>query len=147
MGDVIENKKIEIGEATLKKLNTARKWAMFLAIAGYIFLGLVVIIGLITGTFLSAFDTGDNSQSISELHVFLLLFIFIAVCLFPVMFLFRFSKYTAMALQSLDNQKLHRAIRNLKSFFVFLGILFILILVLYFVFVIAGTSTSFLRGL
>ena len=41
----LENKKIEIEQETIKHLNTTRKWAMFLAIIGFIILGLIIIIG------------------------------------------------------------------------------------------------------
>jgi hypothetical protein len=40
----LENRKIEIGQETLNHLNTTRKWAMFHAIIGFIFLGLILII-------------------------------------------------------------------------------------------------------
>ena len=56
----IEERKIELGKETIKHLNTARKWTMFLSIAGFIFLGLVILVGLIASTFLSTFSTGGT---------------------------------------------------------------------------------------
>ena len=50
-----ETDKIDIDQNALKSLNTLRKWTMFHAILGFIFLGLFVITGAIAGTFLTAF--------------------------------------------------------------------------------------------
>ena len=57
-----EIRKIEIDQETLKHLNTLRKWTMFLAVTGFIFLGLIIILGLITGTFLTAFNQSDKNS-------------------------------------------------------------------------------------
>ena len=52
-----EIKKIEIGQESLGYLDTTRKWTMFFAIIGFIFLGMMLIIGLLAGSFLSAFTS------------------------------------------------------------------------------------------
>ncbi len=89
-----EQRKIEIGEETLKHLNKLRKWTMFLAVSGFIFLGIIIALGLITGTFLTAFNHSDKTPGLSDA---LVLAGFIGLALltfFPVFFLFRFSKHT-----------------------------------------------------
>lgn len=143
-----ETRKIEIEQETLNHLNTTRKWAMFLAIIGFIFLGLIVIIGLIAGTFLSAFSTGEKGLGIPESLMFIPVLIIGAIYFFPVMFLFRFSKHTSRAIQDLDKLALKKAIKNLKAFFAYLGILIIVVLTFYIlVLIIAGSSLAFLKGL
>ena len=57
MENLQENRKIEIGQESLGYLNTTRKWTMFFAILGFIFLGLMLIIGLLAGSFLTAFTS------------------------------------------------------------------------------------------
>ncbi|TAL69263.1 MAG: hypothetical protein EPN88_06750 [Bacteroidetes bacterium] len=148
MDNNLENTKIEIDQETLKYLNTIRKWAMFLAIIGFIFLGLILVIAVIAGTFLSAFSSGKLSTGIPGPLLFVPLLLIAVVYFFPVLFLFRFSKHTAHAVQTLDKQELHKAIKNLKSYFVYIGVLIIIGLSLYVVaLIVAGTSMSFLKGL
>ena len=120
-----EQRKIEIGQETLKHLNTLRKWTMFLAVSGFIFLGLIIVLGLITGTFLTAFNHSDKTPGLPDT---LVLAGFIALALlifFPVFFLFRFSKHTSNALTTLDRKEMHKAIKYLKRFFIYIGILLI----------------------
>jgi len=144
----LENRKIEIEQETLKHLNTTRKWAMFLAIIGFIILGLIVIIGLIAGTFLTAFNSGGKDLGIPESLMFVPILLLAVIYFFPVLFLFRFSKHTSHAVQTLDKLEFHKAIKNLKSCFVYIGVQIIIILSLYIVvLIVAGSSMAFLKGL
>ena len=144
----LENRKIEIEQETIKHLNTTRKWAMFLAIIGFIILGLIIIIGLIAGTFLTAFNSGGKDLGIPESLMFVPILLLAVIYFFPVLFLFRFSKHTSHAVQTLDKMEFHKAIKNLKSFFVYIGVLIIIILSLYIVvLIVAGSSLAFLKGL
>jgi hypothetical protein len=144
----LENKRIEIEQDTLKHLNTTRKWAMFLAIIGFIIMGLIVVIGLIAGTFLTAFNSGEKGLGIPESLMFVPILLLAVIYFFPVLFLFHFSKHTSHAIQTLDKLELHKAVKNLKSFFAYIGILIIIILSLYIVvLIIAGSSMAFLKGL
>jgi hypothetical protein len=144
----LETRKIEIEQETLNYLNTIRKWAMFFAIIGFIFLGLMVLIGLIAGTFLTAFNTGERNLGIPESLTFVPVLILAAVCFFPGLYLFRFSKHTSHAIQTLDKKELHKAFKNLKAYFAYVGILIILVFSIYFVvLIIAGFSMSLIKGL
>jgi hypothetical protein len=144
----LENRKIEIEQETLNHLNTTRKWAMFLAISGFIFLGLIIIIGLIAGTFLSAFSSGEKGLGIPESLMFVPVLFIAVVYFFPVLFLFRFSKHASHAVHKLDKLELHKAIKNLKFYFVYIGVLIILVFSLYVaILIVAGSSLAFLKGL
>lgn len=144
----VENRKVEIESETLKYLNTARKWAMFLAIIGFIFLGLFVVLGIIAGTFLTAFNTGETSLGIPESVMFVIFFALVVIIYFPLHFLFRFSKHTSKAVSTQDKKEFHKAFKNLKFYFAFIGVLIIIVLVFYLVaLVVVGTSMAFLKGL
>jgi hypothetical protein len=144
----LENNTIEIGQESLKHLNSIRKWAMFLAIMGFILLGLVVLIGLIAGTFLTAFSSDVANPGIPTYLIYIIIFAMAAVYFFPVLFMFRFSKYTAHAVQKLDKQELNKAFKFLKYYFTYIGILIIIVLSIYLVaLIVAGSSISFLKGL
>jgi hypothetical protein len=148
MENISEIRKIEIEQESLNYLNTTRKWAMFFAIIGFIFLGLLLVAGLVAGTFLSVFKSPEMGGGIPQVLIFALVFIMALVYFFPILFLFRFSKHTANAVQSLSKEELNKAFRNLKSYFVYIGILLIIVLVIYFIgLVVAGTSMAFLKGM
>jgi hypothetical protein len=143
-----ENRKIEIGQETLKHLNKLRKWTMFLAVSGFIFLGIIIALGLLTGTFLRAFNHSDKTPGLPDS---LVLAGFIGLALlnfFPVFFLFRFSKHTSNAVSTLDRQEMHKAIRYLKRFFIYIGILLLSAITIYIVsMILAGTTAASLLGL
>jgi hypothetical protein len=143
-----EKRKIEIDESALKNLNTTRKWTMFLAIMGFIILGLIIVVGLIAGTFLTIFNSEGKGPGVPESLIFLPILLVALIYFFPVLFLFRFSKHAGNAVQTLDKEELYKAIRSLKSYFVFIGVLIIVVLSGYIALLIfAGSSMSFLKGI
>ncbi len=145
MEDNPEKIKLELEPKPLRYLNIARKWSMFLAILGFIFLGLLIILGLITGTFLSVFNSGETSIGIPEPIMGLIFVAAAIICFFPGLFLYRFSKYAAVAVKALDKLYLQKALNNLKLHFVFVGILIIVCLAIYIaILIISGSSVSLL---
>jgi hypothetical protein len=145
-----EIRKIEIDQETLNYLNTTRKWTMFLAILGFIAIGLLLIIGVVAGVFLSAFKTAAMPAGLGfpEWLVFVVILLFAVLYFFPVFYLFQFSRHTSNALQSLDKEEMKKAFKYLKSYYVFIGILTIVILALYLIaFIGAGASVAFLKNL
>jgi len=142
-----EERKLEIGPDILKNLNTMRIWTTFLSVLGFILIGLFIIAGIATGMFLTTFSTTKAALGIPESMVIILLFVAGAISLFPVVFLFRFSKNIRDAVQNNDQQKLDRGIRNLRKYFAFIGILVIIAITAYALGLIyAGASMSFLKG-
>ena len=143
-----EIRKIEIEESTLNHLNTARKWAMFLAIIGFISLGLMLIVGLLAGTFLKTFSSGENNFGLSDSLIFIPVILIGIIYFFPILFLFRFSKYISRAIRTMDKMVFHKAIKNLKFYFAYIGIVLIIVLTIYLVIlIVAGSSVAFLKGL
>jgi hypothetical protein len=143
-----EIRKIEIGPETLKNLNITGKWTMFLAVSGFIFIGLIITLGLLTGTFLSAFSQSDKTPGISDIMLLACFSAVVVIYFFPVFFLFRFSKHTSNAITALNSQELNKGIRYLKLYFVYIGILLIITIAVYLAgLIITGTSPAFLKGL
>jgi len=148
MENAQESRKIEIDQNTLKHLNTLRKWTMFHAILGFIFLGLFIVTGVIAGTFLSAFSTVKTGSEITDLSILIIIFILAVAYFFPVFFLFQFSKHSAHAVHELSKEELHKAFKNLKVYFIYLGVIIILFLSLYIVvLIVSGKSLGFPNGL
>ncbi len=143
-----EIKDLEIDTGTLKYFDAIRKWTMFLSIAGFIFLGLIIVIGIIAGTFLSAFSSGKLNSVFPGPLLFIPLLIAAIVDFLPILFLFRFSKHTAIAVHTRNMKELHRALKSLRAFFVYLGILLIVVLSIYAVaLIMTGSSIALLKGL
>ena len=142
-----ENKTLEISPSSLNHLNSTWKWTMFLSVLGFIFLGLLIIFGLVTSTFLTAFKSKEVSLGIPE-SMFIVVFIVVAaVYFFPVFYLFRFSRYMRDAIQMLNREKLEKAFKNLRIYFTYVGVLVIIVLSIYLLaIVVAGASMSFLKG-
>jgi hypothetical protein len=148
----MENQKepgrIEIGQGTLRHLNVLRKWTMFIAVLGFIFLGLILILGIITGTFLTAFSHSDKIPGVPDALVIGSFIGLALIVFFPILFLFRFSKHASEAVSKLDGRELHKALRYLKLFFLFTGIFLIMLILAYFAAILLfGISTSIFKGL
>jgi heme/copper-type cytochrome/quinol oxidase subunit 2 len=131
---------------------------MFLAILGFIGLGLMLILGLLAGSFMSAFSSKMSGMEgmegaravggFASVLVFIFLLIFAVIYFFPLLYLFRFSRHTANAVANLDANEMRLGLKNLKSYWKYIGILIIVVICLYLlVFIIAGSSIAMLSGL
>lgn len=142
-----ELRKIELEEDSLKDLETTRKWSMFLAILGFIAIGILIILSLMAGVFLSVFKSGDLQLGAGEsILIFGILLVFGVIYFFPVLYLYRFSKYAGHAVRSSDNAYMKKAFRNLRRYFVYIGILAIVVLAFYLIaFIVSGASLAFLK--
>jgi hypothetical protein len=116
-----------LNEAALFYLSEARKWAKFLAIMGFIGIGLMVIGGIIMGIAMS-FVSGITQSPMAVLPsgFFVILYLVMAlIYFFPVNFLYRFSVKLGASLATGNEEELSAAFMNLKSLFKFMGILII----------------------
>jgi hypothetical protein len=146
MENSIENKTLELESGTLKNLNTTRKWTMFFAVLGFIMIGIMLIAGLFAVLFLSVFKGGNTGIGLPEGFIFIFIVLFAIIYFFPVLYLFRFSKHMGNAVKDFDKTELNKAFRNLKSYYVLIGILTILFMALYVVaIIIAGSSVALLK--
>jgi hypothetical protein len=148
MENAPEIRKIEIEQESLNYLNITRKWTMFLAILGFIGIGILIIIGVIAGVFLSAFKTAEIPSGFPEWMISVFIIVLAIIYFFPVLYLFRFSKHTSNAVNTLDKEEMRKAFKNLKSYFLYCGILIIIVLAMYIVVLVgAGASMAFLKNL
>lgn len=119
------------GEA-VKYLVKSRNWTMFIAIMGFIGLGILLVAAIflfVAGSFIPA---GIGSASPFPLGLLSVVYLIVAVIyFFPVLYLLRFSQYSGKAAQSLDPMQLTHAIKNLSKHFQWIGISIICIIGLY----------------
>ena len=124
---------LQIDHQSNSYLNEAAKWGKFLAIIGFIFCGLFVIIALFAGTFMasmmSGFGGSDAATPGAAMGGTVVTFAYIVIALvyfFPCLYLFNFANKMQAALRGNQQDSLNTSFRNLKSCFKFLGILMII---------------------
>jgi hypothetical protein len=119
------------GEIKNYLLETA-KWGKFLAIVGYVGIGLMLVIAI------SIMAVGSSTSQLfpgmmgMNMGFFGLIYIVIAAFyFFPVYYLHQFSLKIAAGLSGQNSQNITVGFQNLKSLFKFMGIFTIVILSLY----------------
>lgn len=145
--DEIEKKPLEIPYSSIGEIDEIRKWSKFFSILGFIFIGLIIIVGLFFGSFFSILSGGIYPLPFPG---FLMTFMYLALAViyfFPVLYLFRFSNLAGKAIKTNDSEKIGKAFTNLRSHYRFIGIFTIIILGVYLIvaiiaFTIGGILSS-----
>jgi hypothetical protein len=122
------------------------KWGKFIAIIGFVFTGLIALVGVV---FLIGGGSGLNYRFtqgfgfiVGPTYLLLSLLYF-----FPSRFLYRFCSNIKSALNSNDQEALAVGFENLKSNFKFWGILLMVMIVFYGVLILGAVAVNFLfRG-
>ncbi|MES1226036.1 MAG: hypothetical protein ABUT20_61745 [Bacteroidota bacterium] len=126
-----------IDPAAKAHLSEAARWARFLAIVGFVIIGLLVVMalfaGAIFGTYFNAMSPQGGGAMAAGMGVGFTLYMLIcaAIGFFPFLFLYRFSAKAKAALASGDQGSLNSSLQNLKVYFRYLGIITIIVLALY----------------
>ena len=97
-------------------------WARFLAIVGFCIIGLILLFAFFVGSVMSSFGMGSQVAGM-EFVMGLTYFCMAALYFFPTLFLFRFATNAIEAVKANDTPTLVAAVKNLKSYFKFIGIL------------------------
>lgn len=124
--------RLQFTEAVRSDLLETSKWVMFFAVLLFIVLGLVVIASLAMIFTSGAFGFGMAVVMIG---------IYGTLIFFPAWYYYKFSTLARQALNYDDNNALDEGFAYLKRFYKFVGILIIVIIGLYLVFIIIGLST------
>ena len=128
--------KLELSDDSIISLNETRKWANFLAILGFIFFGFMLLFGLFSGMIFSRFGPASHGLPFPGFVFGLIYIVFGLIYFFPVLYLFNFANWTKKALNSSDANDLNLAFRNLKAHYRYIGILAIIFLGFYALFII-----------
>jgi magnesium-transporting ATPase (P-type) len=141
---------LTIDPTTKTHLFETARWARFLAIVGFVFLVLVIFLGVYSSMMISRFEEGYRStlgvtgvMNAAGAGVAVMYIVMAVVAFFPLLFTFRFSSLMRHALNSNDQALLNASFQNLKVCFRYLGIITIIFLVmtaLTLVFGIAGLA-------
>ncbi|MBK0401673.1 hypothetical protein I5M27_01670 [Adhaeribacter sp. BT258] len=120
-------------------LSESAKWARFLGIVGFTFVGFMVVGAFFMGTFMNflgrnqTYEAGDNPFASGAASLAMAGYILLLALLyfFPSLYLYQFGTKTQNALRRNEQFDLTAAFSRLKSFFKFFGILTAVFLVLY----------------
>lgn len=124
-------------------LRETAKWAKFLAIIGFIFMGLMVLGSLAVFAF---------AGSIGSLMPFpiggigFLYLVLAGVYFFPIYYLLQFANKAKLALANNSTQSLTESMKNMKSLYKFMGIFTIVMLALYPIGIIATVIFATSQG-
>ena len=128
-------------------MNETAKWTRFLAIAGFVFLGIALLASIFGITLMTSSNTmrvpesseGETVQTAYRIGTVIGMVLMLLVAFFPLYFLLQFSNQLRAALRSNDQHELTLSFQNLKRYFRYLGIMMIILLGIY--------ALAFLLGL
>ena len=112
-------------------LASARRWTMFLSLAGFIVMGSLLATGILAGTFLSVFSSISPGLGAAEWLILLTGLIIIIILLTALVNLLRFSKQASHLGQKRAEADLRLALSSLNRFFRYLGLAVIILLIAY----------------
>jgi hypothetical protein len=140
MEQLSENK-IELENLAVESLTNIRKWTRFLAVAGFVYIGIMLVI------FTLPLFGGMNSHLGYGFISFIFIAIMVLIYFFPLYFLYKFSQRTKVALENQNSESLTEALNYLHYHYRYIGILFIVLLSIYllFLFVILLMKEHFMR--
>lgn len=126
-----QNNQLVLTNEAIVYLKTIASWTTFFSILGFVFVGLMVVMGFGMTLFMSSVFATAGKPFMA--YIGLVYAVFAVIYLMPVIYLYRFSTVVKRAIQNCDSNDIMLAFKNLKSHYKFMGILTIVILALYLV--------------
>ncbi|MFW5886882.1 MAG: DUF5362 family protein [Bacteroidota bacterium] len=135
MEKITQEQQLHLDDISIKSLDETRKWTKFIAIVGFVVLGLIVIAGFSVAGMSRRFSPNFPLPGIWLSITYIILAI---VYFFPLYYLLRFSNQMKKSIKDNDHISLTSAFVNLRKHYRFIGILTILMILFYLVFFIVS---------
>ena len=119
-------------------LKETAKWTKFLAILGFVGIGLMVLSSLVMLFAPSSLMSNGDFPFGGKIFMMLLYLAFAVLYYFPISYLYQFSENTKKAIENNDNNAIRDAFEFLKSHYKFMGILTIILLAFYAIIIFIG---------
>ena len=119
-------------------LKETAKWTKFLAILGFVGIGLMVLGSLVMIFVPSSLMSNGDFPFGGKIFMMLLYLAFAVLYYFPISYLYQFSENTKKAIENNDNNAIRDAFEFLKSHYKFMGILTIILLAFYAIIIFIG---------
>ena len=129
------NNDLQVSPQSQSYLTESAKWGKFLAIMGFIFCGIMVIISFFVPAYLAQmqqYNTVPSGMSGALKTGMTIAYLLIALLLFfPCLYLYKFSVKMLYAVKVVSQENFDESLMNLKSMFKFYAILTIIMLSFY----------------
>ena len=119
-------------------LKETAKWTKFLAILGFVGIGLMVLGSLVMLFAPSSLMSNGDFPFGGKIFMMLLYLAFAVLYYFPISYLYQFKKKKKKAIENNDNNAIRDAFEFLKSHYKFMGILTIILLSFYAIIIFIG---------
>ncbi|MCB0544682.1 MAG: hypothetical protein KDC61_10150 [Saprospiraceae bacterium] len=129
--------KLQITSSVRSDWDEIAKWAMFFAVLLFIVLGLVVLMSLFV-----AF-----AGNMGIVMAIIMLGLYGTLLFFPAWYYYKFSTQTRQALREENTPALDEGFWNLKRYYRFVGILYIVVISLYVLFLLIALATGGMAGM
>jgi hypothetical protein len=128
--NTVQEKSVVGNETIENYIKETARWGKFLAIVGYVVLGILLLLAFAMMFGLSAFSK-FGGQKFLPIGMGLIYILLAGLYYIPVTYLYRFSVKAAQAVENNNEEEYLAAFQNLKSLFKFLGIFTIVIFSIY----------------
>ncbi|WP_237588861.1 hypothetical protein [Polaribacter sargassicola] len=136
---ITQLEQLTLTSASKSFLKETAKWAKFLAVLGFIFIGLMVVFAIFSTTI---FDLASKMQEGVPANLGLIMtavyLVLAFIYFFPVYYLLQFSNKMKKALLSKDDEILAKAFQMLKSHYKFIGVFTIITISLYILLIVVS---------
>ena len=125
---------LQVDHEVSSHLRETAKWAKFLSIVGFVFIGIILVFFAIAGSKIASYSySSPLSAALAPggMYQIVLLLIIIALYFFPCLFTFNFANKMLRALRNSDQYTLVSSFRQLKLCYKFIGILTLIFISIY----------------
>lgn len=150
-----ENNDIRIDDIAKAHILEIGRWGKFLAIVGFIMMGLFIVLGLVFAVAMPSLPVEQNMDGGSAAamgmigggFVFFVYVILAAIYFYPTWALYKYAVIIKRAIANNDQQQFNYAFGYLKGCFKYMGIVMIIILCIYAMFALFGGLAAVVAGL
>lgn len=122
---------LQVDSIAVSHLSETAKWAKFLAIMGFIFTAIIIIVALFAGTIFSTLTAGNGAAGLMSTGILTGFYLAFAVVYFVLsLYMYRFAVKMQAGLQAPDQESFNLSLMNLKLVYRIMGILTIVYLAL-----------------
>ena len=142
MENIQTNEELTINADIRINLDATRKWTMFLAIVGFIYLGGLIIFGFFFGHLIANQHATQPASGVFSVILGFIYLIMGIIYFFPLFYLYKFSAHTKKGLYGRDQKSINLAFRNLMAHYRYIGVLMIIGLALFGIFLLISIAAN-----
>ena len=128
--DLLSND-LQVSPQAQSYLMESAKWGKFLAIMGFIFCGIMILVSFLIPAIITNIPPYNTMSSGMREWITVLYLIFSVLCFFPAFYLYKFSSKMQLAVKGMSQENFDESLMNLKSMFKFYGVFMIILLSFY----------------